>query len=52
VRPILDFNQVILDPSILSVIKSREYVKPTPIQSQAIPIGLCGFDMIGVAKTG
>lgn len=28
------------------------YIKPTPIQAQAIPSIMCGRDVIGIAKTG
>ena len=33
-------------------INKQGFAKPTPIQSQAWPILLCGEDMIGIAQTG
>lgn len=33
-------------------IRYHEYEKPTPIQSQAIPIALSGRDILGLAETG
>ncbi|ROT67102.1 putative ATP-dependent RNA helicase DDX23, partial [Penaeus vannamei] len=37
---------------ILDIISSVGYTDPTPIQRQAIPIGLQNRDIIGVAETG
>lgn len=44
-----DFN---LEDSILKAIENQGYIKPTPIQEQAIPILLKGHDLLGVAQTG
>ena len=44
-----DYN---MQPEILDVIKGLGYDEPTPIQRQAIPIGLQNRDIIGVAETG
>ncbi|XP_014678742.1 PREDICTED: ATP-dependent RNA helicase DDX42-like, partial [Priapulus caudatus] len=41
------FNQ-----QLMHAIKKSEYTQPTPIQAQAIPAGLAGRDIIGIAKTG
>ena len=41
----------IIDP-ILKAIKEEEYVTPTPIQEQSIPIILQGTDLLGCAQTG
>ncbi|XP_066924939.1 probable ATP-dependent RNA helicase DDX23 [Clytia hemisphaerica] len=41
-----------LPPDIIDVIKSNGYTDPTPIQRQAIPIGLLNRDIIGIAETG
>jgi len=41
----------IIDP-ILKAIKEEEYVTPTPIQEQSIPIILKGNDLLGCAQTG
>ena len=37
---------------ILNIIDKIGYKDPTPIQRQAIPIGLTNRDIIGVAETG
>jgi ATP-dependent RNA helicase RhlE len=39
-------------PKILEVLDRNKFVTPTPIQHKAIPIGLEGSDIIGVAQTG
>ncbi|XP_064455171.1 probable ATP-dependent RNA helicase DDX23 isoform X2 [Ornithodoros turicata] len=41
-----------LPSSILDIIAELGYKDPTPIQRQAIPIGLQNRDIIGVAETG
>ena len=37
---------------VLNVIRGQNWTNPTPIQSQAWPIGLSGRDMVGIAQTG
>uniref|UniRef100_A0A8D0CB35 RNA helicase n=1 Tax=Salvator merianae TaxID=96440 RepID=A0A8D0CB35_SALMN len=39
-------------PGIMTNIKKVGFQRPTPIQSQAWPIILQGFDLIGIAQTG
>ncbi|MDE1920353.1 MAG: DEAD/DEAH box helicase [Candidatus Omnitrophica bacterium] len=39
-------------PAILSVIERLKFTTPTKIQYQAIPIGLQGQDVMGIAQTG
>ncbi len=39
-------------PGILDVISDLEFTVPTPIQSKAIPVGIEGKDLIGIAQTG
>jgi ATP-dependent RNA helicase DDX23/PRP28 len=41
-----------IPPKILDVIEEIGYKEPSPIQRQAIPIGMQNRDLIGVAKTG
>jgi len=48
----VDFSSFAFHPRIASGIKAVGYVRPTPIQEQAIPVVLEGRDMIGVAQTG
>ena len=39
-------------PGLFKKIKDIGYTQPTPIQSRAIPIGMEGKDIIGIAQTG
>lgn len=39
-------------PALLKRLDAISFVTPTPIQSKAIPIGIQGEDMIGIAQTG
>ncbi|XP_062981871.1 probable ATP-dependent RNA helicase DDX43 [Elgaria multicarinata webbii] len=39
-------------PDVMANIRKVGFQKPTPIQSQAWPIILQGFDLIGIAQTG
>src|SRR5690349_1077190 len=48
----MKFSQLGLAPEQLSACKSLGYNEPTPIQRQAIPVILCGRDVIGCAETG
>ncbi|OLY80587.1 putative ATP-dependent RNA helicase DDX23 [Smittium mucronatum] len=51
-NPIRSWDETNLPKNILSVIKKVGYDVPTPIQRQAIPIGLQNRDIIGIAETG
>ncbi|XP_075050480.1 putative ATP-dependent RNA helicase DDX23 [Mixophyes fleayi] len=51
-NPIRSWIDSSLPPHILEVIDKCGYKEPTPIQRQAIPIGLHNRDIIGVAETG
>lgn len=44
-----DFN---LHPKLLENLAKKQFVHPSPIQDQAIPVGIAGGDVIGVASTG
>lgn len=46
------FSDFKIDPRIKHNIKQKGYLSPTPIQDQAIPVGLQGKDVIGIANTG
>lgn len=50
--PIRHWKESDLPKNIYEIIKSCGYDEPTPIQRQAIPIGLQNRDIIGVAETG
>ncbi|KAG8182290.1 hypothetical protein JTE90_011108 [Oedothorax gibbosus] len=51
-NPIRHWKESGLTKSILEIIEQLGYTDPTPIQRQAIPIGLQNRDIIGVAETG
>ena len=46
------FYSLGIAPKILEVLDKNKFTIPTPIQHKAIPIGLEGSDIIGVAQTG
>jgi len=47
-----DFSTLGIAPAILSKLDKMKIKIPTPIQAKAIPIGLRGQDIIGIAETG
>ena len=51
-NPIRFWRESDIPESILDVIEKVGYKEPSPIQRQAIPIGLTNRDIIGVAETG
>ncbi|KAJ1980165.1 mRNA splicing protein prp28 [Dimargaris xerosporica] len=51
-HPIRHWSESSLPRNILDVIAQVGYKEPTPIQRQAIPIGLQNRDIIGIAETG
>lgn len=46
------FEQFGLPPSIHRALESLKFINPTPIQVKAIPPGLAGRDVLGMAQTG
>lgn len=48
----MTFNDFNLDPQLFEGVQSMGYLKPTPIQEQAIPIILNNHDLIACAQTG
>ena len=48
----MSFDQLGLATELLSAVSSQGYSKPTPIQSQAIPVILGGRDVLAGAQTG
>lgn len=48
----MSFENLGLDPKILSAIQDVGYTEPTPIQAQAIPVVIAGKDVLGIAQTG
>ncbi|ETS64156.1 hypothetical protein PaG_01392 [Moesziomyces aphidis] len=51
-RPLRSWRESSIPPSILATIEEIGYTEPSPIQRQAIPIGLQNRDLIGIAETG
>ena len=51
-NPIRNWAESGLPSSLQEIINELGYKEPTPIQRQAIPIGLQNRDIIGVAETG
>lgn len=47
-----NFETMGLNPNILAALKELNFSTPTPIQEQAIPKALEGFDILGSAQTG
>lgn len=46
------FQEMNLPPALMTVLETMNISKPTAIQSQAIPLGISGNDIIAVAQTG
>jgi ATP-dependent RNA helicase DDX23/PRP28 len=51
-KPLRSWQESSIPPAILSAIEGIGYKEPSPIQRQAIPIGLQNRDLIGIAETG
>jgi ATP-dependent RNA helicase DDX23/PRP28 len=51
-HPIRYWNEANLPESLMKAISALGFDKPSPIQRQAIPIGLLNRDIIGIAETG
>jgi len=49
---LLTFNNLGIDPKILDIVKSLNFIVPTPIQLKSIPVIISGKDMVGIAQTG
>lgn len=46
------FNDFDLNPRVLENLSKKGYIKPTPIQDQALEPALAGKDVLGLADTG
>lgn len=51
-RPLRSWQESAIPGEILDIIQEIGYKDPSPIQRQAIPIGLSNRDLIGIAETG
>jgi len=47
-----DFSSLFLSEPILAGLTTHGYSTPSPIQTQVIPLGRCGLDVITQAKSG
>ena len=50
--PCLDFSAMPSPSTLVSYLQSHDCMRPTPIQSVAIPFALAGRDVIGSSPTG
>ena len=48
----ISFSDLGLIPELLETVTELGYVEPTPIQAEAIPALLAGYDVMGQAQTG
>lgn len=46
------FNDFNLDPTLLASLTRMEFITPTPVQAETIPVALEGHDILGSAQTG
>lgn len=51
-HPLRSWRESGIPPAMLDIIDEIGYKEPSPIQRQAIPIGLSYRDLIGIAQTG
>jgi superfamily II DNA/RNA helicase len=47
-----EFSEMGLPPDLLTSVEKMGFTKPTPIQSEAVPVALTGSDLLGIAQTG
>ncbi len=48
----MSFESLGLAPELLRAVADQGYTEPTPVQLQAIPVGLAGRDLVASAQTG
>ena len=48
----MSFESLGLMPELVKAVEEEGYAEPTPIQVEAIPMGLAGQDVVGSAQTG
>jgi len=48
----MEFNAFDFHPHVAAGVRAAGYIKPTPIQAQAIPLVMQGHDVMGLAQTG
>uniref|UniRef100_A0A8D0BKF3 Probable ATP-dependent RNA helicase DDX20 n=1 Tax=Salvator merianae TaxID=96440 RepID=A0A8D0BKF3_SALMN len=47
-----DFGSLLLSAPVLEGLKAAGFIRPSPVQLKAIPLGRCGLDLIVQAKSG
>ena len=52
VNPLRSWNECPMHPKLREAINEMGYKHPSPIQRAALPMGMAGRDMIGIAETG
>ena len=48
----MTFEELHLSKPVLMAVKDKEYITPTPIQTQTIPVAMNNRDVLGLAQTG
>ncbi|UCF41127.1 MAG: DEAD/DEAH box helicase [Gemmatimonadota bacterium] len=48
----MSFELLGLAPALVRAVEEQGYTQPTPVQQEAIPLGLQGRDLVGSAQTG
>ncbi len=48
----MSFASLNLNPALVQALAAAGYIEPTPVQAQAIPVALTGFDLMVSAPTG
>jgi superfamily II DNA/RNA helicase len=51
-KPFMKFSDYDWPQEIAHILKKENYIHPTPIQCQGLPIALEGRDLVGIAQTG
>ncbi|KAH3661829.1 hypothetical protein OGAPHI_006007 [Ogataea philodendri] len=51
-HPLRSWDESSISPLIIEQLAKLQYTEPTPIQRAAIPNGLSGRDLVGIAETG
>ena len=49
---ILTFEELNLTTPILRALTELEFINPSPIQAQSVPVVMSGRDVVGIAQTG
>src|ERR1700694_1289236 len=47
-----NFSELSLSPVLQANLASNNFVQPTPVQAQTIPVALAGNDVVATAQTG